>query len=111
MDKHTPTPWRVEVGTTLIWGGCNPDDSTTRGMGVPVAKCHVIGVEDGEANAALIVRAVNSHAALTEAVRVLSEALGNVREIAISDHLLDDAEIAKIIAADAAFTQVKELLK
>jgi hypothetical protein len=36
---HTPGPWRVEQDTTLIWGNCNPDDSTSYGMGYPVADC------------------------------------------------------------------------
>lgn len=75
MDKHTPTPWRVEVGTTQIWGGCDPDNNTSYGMGVPVANCRVIGVDDGEANAAMIVEAVNSHASLVESVKALSECL------------------------------------
>lgn len=35
--QHTPGPWRVEEGTTLVWGACNPDDRTTYGMGYPVA--------------------------------------------------------------------------
>ena len=34
----TPGPWRVEEGTTLVWGACNPDDQTTYGMGFPVAE-------------------------------------------------------------------------
>lgn len=35
---HTPGPWRVEQNTTLVWGDCNQDDSTTYGMGYPVAE-------------------------------------------------------------------------
>ena len=38
MSKHTPGPWRVEEGTTLVWGACNPDDNTSWGMGYPVAE-------------------------------------------------------------------------
>ena len=34
----TPGPWRVEQDTSLIWGGCNPDDDTTFGMGYPMAE-------------------------------------------------------------------------
>ena len=36
MSKHTPGPWRVEAGTTLVWGGCNEDDISTYGMGYPI---------------------------------------------------------------------------
>lgn len=40
MSGHTPGPWRIEDGTTLIWGNCNPDDRTSYGMGYPVADGH-----------------------------------------------------------------------
>lgn len=32
----TPGPWRVEQGTLLVWGACDPDDSSSYGMGYPV---------------------------------------------------------------------------
>lgn len=34
--KHTPGPWRVEEGTTLVWGACDSDDTSTFGMGYPI---------------------------------------------------------------------------
>jgi len=37
-EAATKGPWRVEQGTTLVWGKCDPDDKTTYGMGVPVAE-------------------------------------------------------------------------
>lgn len=37
--EHTKGPWRVEEGTTLIWGNCDPDDKSTYGMGYPIARC------------------------------------------------------------------------
>ena len=62
--KHTPGPWRVEGGTTLIWGDCNPDDTTSYGLGYPIAECrHTPAAswsrgpskyEEAEANARLI---------------------------------------------------------
>lgn len=65
--KHTPGPWRVEEGTTLIWGDCNPDDTTTYGMGYPIAECRMTPsaswakgpkkYEEAEANARLIAAA------------------------------------------------------
>ena len=36
--KHTPGPWRVEEGTTLVWGACIQDDLTSYGLGYPVAR-------------------------------------------------------------------------
>lgn len=39
--KHTPGPWRVEEGTTLIWGDCNQDDTSSYGMGYPIAECRL----------------------------------------------------------------------
>ena len=58
--KHTPGPWRVEVGTTLIWA---PDGNSING--VPVAMCDTayrswgrqIPLDEHEANAALIAAA------------------------------------------------------
>lgn len=76
--KHTPTPWRVEADTTLIWGDCNPDDNSTRGMGYPIAKCNINPsgnwstgpyADEGAANAAHIVKCVNLHDELVEALK------------------------------------------
>lgn len=64
--KRTPGPWRVEEGTTLIWGNCNPDDRTTYGMGYPIAEAcaprswqwnNKHSYEEQEANAHLIAAA------------------------------------------------------
>jgi len=38
-EKATPGPWRPEQDTELVWGACDPDDTTTYGMGVPLANC------------------------------------------------------------------------
>ena len=40
--SHTPGPWRQETGTNLVWGACNPDDTTSYGMGIPVAEARVV---------------------------------------------------------------------
>lgn len=65
-NKHTPGPWRVEQGTTLVWGNCNPDDHSTRGMGYPIADARINPsgnwstgpyADEGEANARLIAAA------------------------------------------------------
>lgn len=65
--KFTPGPWRVEAGTTLIWGDCNPDDPTNYGLGYPIAECRLTPcaswakgprkAEEAEANANLIAAA------------------------------------------------------
>lgn len=80
--QHAPTarPWRVEDGTTLIWGNCNPDDQSTRGMGYPIAECRTNPsgnwstgpwADEAEANAAFIVHAVNCHDDLLEALEAV----------------------------------------
>jgi hypothetical protein len=38
LAEATKGPWRVEQDTTLIWGACNQDDTTTYGMGYPIAE-------------------------------------------------------------------------
>ena len=68
-EAHTPGPWRVEDGYALIWGECDPDDSTSIGMGYPVAECcrsvprwqrTRLNHLDPDANARRIVAAVNA---------------------------------------------------
>lgn len=78
----TPGPWRVEEGTTLVWGACNPDDRSTYGMGYPVTQARVrLGAateymsefreDEAEANARLIAAAPALYEALTRAREVL----------------------------------------
>ncbi len=75
--KHTPGPWRVEDGTTLVWGNCNPDDNSSRGMGYPIAESRINPsgnwstgpyADEGEANARLIAAAPELLEALKAAV-------------------------------------------
>lgn len=63
LDEATPGPWRIEDDTTCVWGGCDPDDYSDRGMGYPITTCRTTPIstwargpdEDaGEANARLI---------------------------------------------------------
>lgn len=65
--EYTKGPWRVEEGTTLIWGACDPDDTSDRGMGYPITECKTSPgyslwakgptADEGEANARLIAAA------------------------------------------------------
>ncbi len=78
MSGHTKTPWRVEEGTDLIWGDCNPDDQTTYGMGYSIVSGHTAhhqrgkpSIDEREANAAFIVRACNMHDRLIRALEEL----------------------------------------
>lgn len=75
VAKATPGPWRVEQGTTLIWGHCNPDDASNRGMGYPVSECRITpisswakgpDVDEGEGNASLIAVAPSLAATVIE---------------------------------------------
>lgn len=81
MTEHTPTPWRVEKGTGLVWGDCTIfEDGTPDRLGIPVTDGQLERpwgkgcgptYDEMEANAAFIVKAVNSHA---EMDRLLAEA-------------------------------------
>ena len=66
--KHTPLPWRVGRNST--------DYCVFHGDEKFVADCDTSddmeGTDEDIANAAIIVRAVNSHAALVDAVKTLS---------------------------------------
>lgn len=96
--KHTPGPWRVEEGTTLIWGDCNPDDTTTYGMGYPIAECRMTPsaswargpkkYEEAEANAHLISAAPD----LLSAATLFAESLKYL--IAIDRKKGDDEGVA-----------------
>jgi len=92
---HTPTPWRIEEGTTGIWGACNPDDQSSYGMGYPVTDARITPVsmsswckgpyaDEGEANARRIVAAVNGTSTLS------TEAL----EAGVVDKLVEAASVA-----------------
>ncbi len=84
--KHTPGPWRIEEGTTLVWGHCNSDDLSDRGMGYPIAEARITPISNwalgrpdadaGEANARLIAAAPDLMEACDFALTIL-EALGN----------------------------------
>jgi hypothetical protein len=84
--KFTPGPWRVEQDTTLIWGDCNPDDTTSYGMGYPIAECRVTrsaswakgprGHGEAEANARLIAVAPEMFEALKATLPVLEASEG-----------------------------------
>ncbi len=75
--KHTPGPWRVEEGTTLIWGDCSQDDQTNYGLGYPIAECRLTPsaswskgprtYDEAEANARLIASAPEMLEALKSA--------------------------------------------
>lgn len=101
---HTPGPWRVEQDTTLIWGDCNPDDTTSYGMGYPIAECRVIpsaswakgpkGHAEAEANARLIAAAPD----MFEALKMAREAFVVSGSMPLSDAdtlALIDAALAK----------------
>ncbi len=84
--KYTPTPWRQEEGTTLVWGACGPDFPFTGNIGVPVAEAQLRrswasepNMDTALANAAFIVTAVNAHADLVEALRNLLEKHGHMK--------------------------------
>jgi len=77
---HTPTPWRVEQESTQIWNVIDEQDQTTYALGYPIVTCRTSpcsswakgpNVDEGEANAAFIVKAVNSHEKLVEALRLV----------------------------------------
>lgn len=107
MSTHTPAPWRVEDGTTLIWGACNPDDMTTYGMGYPIVECRITptsygwakgpNADEGEANARLIAAAPE----LLEALRNLTEMTGVP--------YIDAIEIARAAIAKATSTSPEEM--
>lgn len=102
MDsKHTKGPWRVEEGTTLIWGDCNPDDNSSYGMGYPIAECRLTPsgswargprkYEEAEANARLVAAAPDLlH--FVEKVRDYARETDDESLYAAADDLISKAE-------------------
>lgn len=110
MVDHTPTPWRVEEGTDLIWGACNPDDRSSYGMGysivegkLPSWKPYKPDYEEREANAAFIVKAVNNHEALVKALQDIIDENDEFRKGMPADWegdpLEDACDAAKVVLA------------
>lgn len=111
MDKHTPTPWKMTRSKLPTDGEY---DYAISADGAPVL-AEVFGrTSDGGhppafENAQFIVKAVNSHASLTEAVRVLTEVLENIAQDCEADYPPSHGAIKH--AARAALTTAKELTK
>lgn len=108
MEAGTDGPWRVEDGTALIWGDCNPQDMTTRGMGRPTAECRTTPEfrktrpdwDEGVANARRIARVPALEAEvlrIVEAVEGLAQAYQDSAEF--GDQTIKDA------AKDRYFSQ------
>lgn len=85
-EKFTPGPWRVEYGTTLVWGNCDSEDQSSSGMGYPVAEARITpagswtkrpDVIEGDANAHLIAAAPELYEALKAARFYLSHTYGD----------------------------------
>jgi len=81
---HTPTPWRFrpvyQVGETKMIALFLETTDPSPALNDPVILAvrddwmsHVYNTEPGRANAEMIVRAVNSHAALVETIKILAD--------------------------------------
>lgn len=109
--KHTPGPWRVETGTTVVWGACDPDDKSSYGMGYPVADARNSpyfrwaggpDADEGEANARLIAAAPEMREAAKGAREALVQAKALIhRQLGLEQPQLD----AAIDALDAAIAK------
>lgn len=117
VAEATPGPWRVEQDTTLIWGRCDPDDVSNRGMGYPIAESRITPISswakgpdlhEGEANARLIALAPDLAATVIEQQRII-ENLRSLeqqnreaanREFHRAERLSEDASKAAELAAE-----------
>ncbi len=76
-EAFTPGPWRVEYETTLVWGNCDQEDTSSCGMGYPIAEARITpsgywakkpDCFEGEANAHLIAAAPELYEAVLKAL-------------------------------------------
>jgi len=84
MAEHTPTPWRVKPDTTFI------EQFENRRWGLIVADCRM--TDEGAANAAFIVKAVNNHEALVKELEAQREWLAGKETSAFLNGLPADDE-------------------
>ena len=103
MSKHTPTPWfyvpwHIEEGQSAVRAG------SINGW--------LIANTSGDEDAKIIATAVNSHASLTECVKVLREALKNSQNMLGMFVDFGNDDIAKECKrqSDAALSRAKELV-
>lgn len=92
--EHTPTPWRVSDGI---------DRRIVASDGMPVAKPIAMNVEH---NAAFIVRAVNNHAKLLEALIDLDKVFDFSQRLDPGDFDIEDHSFSS-----AAFIQAREAIE
>lgn len=81
MTEHTPTPWRIDVGTFIV----DEDDET-------ITECDVVNF-DGEANARFIVTACNRDHLFEEMRKMLSGYQSFLRD---SEHPMKDTIMDKV---------------
>jgi hypothetical protein len=100
MQKHTPTPWRITEGKVI--SGTRPDNSglplMVGSLVVPIHYASELGyqadVDVMHANAALIIRAVNNHEQLLDA---LALALPYIEEAAENDLGYEPGAIKRLV--------------
>lgn len=99
MSEHTPTPWALDIGTYFstndpyLRSVTGPDGETVRVKGFALSSG-----KGTEANTALIVRAVNAHTLLVDALTEVNDWIKNWAPTFIYDDEWDET-YAKIEAA------------
>lgn len=94
-EEATPGPWDTDENS--VWGACDPDDTTSRGMGINILQCRAsvprwakvpLDYEQSERNAAFIAAAnpatILSLATLIEAQAAEIEGLRKAVEEAVT---------------------------
>ena len=113
MDKIvTPTPWRVEHDTCLIWGACAEGE---RSMGYPVSNCQMehrswspLRYVEMEANAAFICLAVNSFEPMRRALEWIAKEAGEFGDGAPDAHHAQKVLLNLEAKAKAALASVRK---
>jgi hypothetical protein len=104
-NPHTPLPWHVSRGTLgrPAVSGADYEVAAMSSCGIPPNSVIMADkFAEVEANAALIVRAVNSHAVLVEALREIAE---------IGIHEIHDFEAVAARMQSAALAALAQLDK
>ena len=103
---HTPTPWKVIKGGVIIYAQRNPGGRKTYLADVSQDP----GINQSIANAAFIVRACNSHAALVAALERLLTAFIEARALAIKEPMACTPLVTSIQCAGGAVAEARAAL-
>jgi hypothetical protein len=101
VTPHSPTPWAVNYAHPDVWLESESEENN-------LADVHGASFEESKANAAYIVRCVNAHEALVDALKAVLNVLAPVINDVHDIRLADASDDPRIIWPDLAVLEQVE---